>query len=260
MRDRDLISLGIEAARVEVRGGDCSQLLADGLHHIFGIGVAVGRWPLSMPNMGGMASAGVPSVSSAEFRDVVRYVPRNPSVDRARLVDTTPFRVSDTVVLTEFWKTDVWWYHHGFRGGIYPAGFSLGIHGGIAGMVGLHRADRDFTGEELAMLDLLREPLQSALRFRAELDGAIRAMASVESTDPTDDRPLTPRERDVLALLTTGRTNAMIGGLLGITERTVRKHLTNIYAKLEVPGRTAAAVRYRNATDARATSPSAGGG
>jgi DNA-binding CsgD family transcriptional regulator len=71
----------------------------------------------------------------------------------------------------------------------------------------------------------------------------------VERTDSVDDTRLTPRERDVLALVATGRTNVMIGNLLGITERTVRKHLTNTFAKLDVSGRTAAAVWYRSTSD-----------
>ena len=46
---------------------------------------------------------------------------------------------------------------------------------------------------------------------------------------------LTPREREVLALMAEGRSNAAIGASLVITERAVEKHVTNILAKLDLP-------------------------
>jgi DNA-binding NarL/FixJ family response regulator len=46
---------------------------------------------------------------------------------------------------------------------------------------------------------------------------------------------LTARERDVLALMAEGRSNAAIAGLLAVTERAVEKHIGNIFAKLGLP-------------------------
>ena len=46
---------------------------------------------------------------------------------------------------------------------------------------------------------------------------------------------LTPREREVLALMAEGRSNAAIAGRLFVTERAVGKHTTNIFAKLGLP-------------------------
>lgn len=53
---------------------------------------------------------------------------------------------------------------------------------------------------------------------------------------------LTQRESEVLACLAEGQTNKAIAARLGISPRTVQKHLQRIYAKLNVEGRTAAAV------------------
>jgi DNA-binding NarL/FixJ family response regulator len=53
---------------------------------------------------------------------------------------------------------------------------------------------------------------------------------------------LTPREVDVLRLLAQGLTNAEIAGQLYISEGTVRNHVSLILSKLDVPGRTQAAV------------------
>lgn len=53
---------------------------------------------------------------------------------------------------------------------------------------------------------------------------------------------LTSRERQVLELVVAGRTNQEIGGELGITEKTVEKHLSSIFSKLHVESRVEAAV------------------
>jgi DNA-binding CsgD family transcriptional regulator len=48
---------------------------------------------------------------------------------------------------------------------------------------------------------------------------------------------LTPAERDVVGLVAQGRTNAEIGQRLFISVNTVKKHLSRVYAKLDVDGR-----------------------
>ncbi|HRV96354.1 MAG TPA: response regulator transcription factor [Anaerolineae bacterium] len=53
---------------------------------------------------------------------------------------------------------------------------------------------------------------------------------------------LTPREMEVLALVVEGKTNQEIGLALGISEKTVEKHLVNVFAKLDVSSRVEAAV------------------
>jgi DNA-binding CsgD family transcriptional regulator/tetratricopeptide (TPR) repeat protein len=51
---------------------------------------------------------------------------------------------------------------------------------------------------------------------------------------------LTPRELQVLRLVATGETNKAIAGRLSLSEKTVDRHVSNIFAKLDVPSRTAA--------------------
>ena len=51
---------------------------------------------------------------------------------------------------------------------------------------------------------------------------------------------LTPREREVLAVLASGRSNREIAGELGMTAKTVMHHTVAIYRKLDVRGRAGA--------------------
>lgn len=62
-----------------------------------------------------------------------------------------------------------------------------------------------------------------------------------ESHPPTlENCSLTPRESDVLAWLAKGKTNRDIAEILGMSPRTVNKHLEHIYVKLGVETRSAA--------------------
>ena len=62
-------------------------------------------------------------------------------------------------------------------------------------------------------------------------------VATLLSPQPREDTlgELTPREREVLALMAEGRTNAAIGKRLWLTERTVETHVRSILGKLGLP-------------------------
>jgi DNA-binding NarL/FixJ family response regulator len=55
-------------------------------------------------------------------------------------------------------------------------------------------------------------------------------MGRSRDNDPLDE--LTPREREVLALMAEGRSNGAIAEQLVVTERAVEKHVTSIFGKL----------------------------
>lgn len=67
-------------------------------------------------------------------------------------------------------------------------------------------------------------------------------LSQILVNDPGSGKDLTPRELDVLRLVVDGKTNAEIGMGLGISEKTVEKHLDSIFRKLGVVSRVEAAV------------------
>lgn len=92
---------------------------------------------------------------------------------------------------------------------------------------------RDFTERDRLVLDLLYPHLQ-------RIDQTFASQRQL-----TADVPLTRREREILAWVERGNTNAQIAEALCIAPGTVKKHLDNVYAKLGVGTRTAAITRLR---------------
>jgi LuxR family maltose regulon positive regulatory protein len=64
------------------------------------------------------------------------------------------------------------------------------------------------------------------------------------ATEPLIE-PLSKREREVLGLIAAGLTNREIAAELYIAAGTVKRHLNNIYGKLQVHSRTQAVARAR---------------
>jgi DNA-binding CsgD family transcriptional regulator len=91
------------------------------------------------------------------------------------------------------------------------------------------RFERDFGERDRKVLDLLLPHLRQLLWAATRRPAAQGPAAE-----------LTSREREVVARVAEGRTNHEIGPLLGISPHTVRKHLENVYEKLDTHTRTGA--------------------
>ena len=86
-------------------------------------------------------------------------------------------------------------------------------------------------------------PLQPRHRWTVTMTAATTTEIFLGVPLAGEDRPttpLTPRESEVLLKLTSGRTARAIARELGVSERTVRKHLEHVYAKLGVHDRLGA--------------------
>ncbi len=90
-------------------------------------------------------------------------------------------------------------------------------------------------GEYVTVGDARRAGIEAdVIVLPAGVDGAVQ---------PADAEPLTPRELDVLALLTEGHSNKAIASRLGISDQTVKFHVASIIGKLDASNRTDAVRR-----------------
>ena len=88
--------------------------------------------------------------------------------------------------------------------------------------------------DRVASLDTLVEALRTIVAGGTVLDPEVVAQLLVaRRTDPL--AALTPREREVLALMAEGRSNAAIAGQLVVSAGAVEKHVSNIFAKINLP-------------------------
>jgi DNA-binding NarL/FixJ family response regulator len=93
---------------------------------------------------------------------------------------------------------------------------------------------KERVGEVRSFLDAVKRVAEGGTALDREVVAEL-----VRSRDPAgDDRTLatlTLREREVLALMAEGRTNAAIARALVVTPGAVEKHVSNIFAKLDLP-------------------------
>src|SRR4051812_49098472 len=83
--------------------------------------------------------------------------------------------------------------------------------------------------------------------FGAKVADRVLARFAAPATKAPVLPQLTDRERQVLAMLATGHTTSDIAARLVMSPKTVRNHLSNIFAKLHVVDRTQAILRAREA-------------
>lgn len=137
----------------------------------------------------------------------------------------------------------------------------LQVHPDVAVVVLTSLGDREKVLEALdagAVGYLLKqadpEEILQALRVTAAggapLDPrAARVLLETRQRTSTGGAGLTEREHEVLTLVSRGLANKQIALRLGITERTVKAHLTNVFQRIGVTDRTQAALWARDNLD-----------
>ena len=127
---------------------------------------------------------------------------------------------------------------------------------------GMNLGADDYLTKPVQREDLLAA-IQSRLDRRrvqnAEVESAISAGGGFHpdfsSPKPLESLGLTEREAEVLLWVAQGKSNGDIAILLGMAEKTVKKHMGNIFEKLGLEGRNAATVRALEALSQRRASP-----
>ena len=252
-----------DLAVAAARGDPLLPLLAD-VMAVLRADAGVGLTRLNLGDVGIDVSADVHGsrpVTAEMARLAAEVADQHPAILTLSTAHAT--RVSDLVSIRDFWHTDVYERMHGHADGRYP--IAVMLHQSPTGVtfLGAHRTHTDFRPDDIDLIEQIQRPLVAALTFRAALE-ATTAVLRTEHPEPTngsiapallpaaalsaDYRP-TQREAEVLTLAAAGWTNVRIARRLGITERTVRKHLSSVYEQSGRRGRAAAAAWWAELRD-----------
>jgi DNA-binding NarL/FixJ family response regulator len=93
---------------------------------------------------------------------------------------------------------------------------------------------KERVGEVRAFLDAVRRVADGGTALDREVVAELVGRAGPSGQDAALET-LTPREREVLELMAEGHTNAAIARTLVVTLGAVEKHISNIFAKLDLP-------------------------
>jgi DNA-binding NarL/FixJ family response regulator len=93
-------------------------------------------------------------------------------------------------------------------------------------------------------IEALRRALFGVLRgepaYSRDITGSWLRARRTAALTASRDTGLTPRQRQIVALIARGATDKEIAAVLGIATATAQKHVTNILERLQVPNRAAA--------------------
>jgi DNA-binding CsgD family transcriptional regulator len=172
-----------------------------------------------------------------------RYAHQNPLIDLyARTRNGRPMRFSDLITHEQLHALELYQLVYKRLGVEHQIAFTLPhTRDRILG-VALSRGDRDFSDDERDLLERARPFLIQAYR------NSIRYTSVVREPDQRAlpltgllELGLTERQAEVLRLVATGASERDVAGCLGISVRTVQKHLERCYRTLDVDSRSRAA-------------------
>lgn len=206
-------------------------------------------WPPSRPTL----------ATIERYSRVADQHPLRPAIaERMRTgrLDAPPVRISDVLSPREWRRSPV-------RTEAMPdiadqMCLPLAASGSAVHVVGLARTGGTFTVRQRDMLGGSRRHLAAALRRARRRDRPALQIAPSLAWVTAADAPGVPdgvadgvelptlsrREREVLALVATGSTDAQVARQLQLSPATVSRHLHRIYRRLQVPNRTAAVQRW----------------
>jgi DNA-binding CsgD family transcriptional regulator len=185
------------------------------------------------------------AISKREIEAFDRHFHSHPLVRaHGRNPAAVTHRISDLVAPADFRRTALFNDYYRPVGVEHAMAVPIHVRRNVLVSFVVNRSGRDFSDRDRACLESIRPHLGNLYRLTREIEGP-RAAWGVPSAEPrsASGPPLTGREREVLHWLGGGKTDRDIAAILGISPRTVHKHLQRIYEKLGVETRTAAVVR-----------------
>jgi DNA-binding NarL/FixJ family response regulator len=183
-----------------------------------------------------------PPLTPHEDAEWLRLLPTHPFAVSLATQRPGTARLTDHMSIRELERLQIWDVLLRPRGHRYQVAATLTQGPSSFSLVSLWREDRDFDDAECALVEVVRRALAAALELHAALVDLERL-----GGPPEEREVLSPRQAQVCALVARGLTNAQVAVRLGITERTVRKHVEDIFARSGCGNRTAVAVWWRSA-------------
>lgn len=188
-----------------------------------------------------------PPEVAAPFAELVHT---NPLVERLRRTqDGRAYRFSDVVTREELHGTALYQRVYRALGVEYQIAITLPSRPGHLLGIALSRGRRDYSDDERDLLNRARPYLIQAYR-NVQAFGDLRAAAARHDpaavVERLQEEGLTPREAEVVRLVALGHANHAAAAALGVSVRTVHKHLERAFRKLAVSSRSEAAAHVWN--------------
>ncbi|GLY20975.1 helix-turn-helix transcriptional regulator [Micromonospora sp. NBRC 101691] len=243
MNEAGLLRHALKAAHAIVNNAPFVDELAAGLLQSVGadcVCIDICRsWRTQTPSV---TMAGEPSALSAgEIDQWMTLSADDPYLGNLLATgDPRPYRTSDFMSFNRFRQTSIYrevFARYGMRHLLVMA---PRITDEDLVLIGLTRRLHDFSDREAHALHPVRDLIATALDYQAQTTAIQARVRASEPAAPPRRRTFTERETQVLALIATGHTNDQAARKLGISPRTVRKHLEGVFAKANVSSRAAA--------------------
>lgn len=201
------------------------------------------------PNPADFAAIVVPEPPPWLLERFPRYMHQNPIIRyMSETQDGRAYRISDFISDRELRALDLYREVYGPLGNTnYQIAFTLPHTPGRILGIALSRGAVDYGDDERDLLNRARPALIQVFRNAIEHEAIRRELAGLRDgtglTGPLRVAGLTAREAEILRLVALGRSSRDIAAALGISDRTVGKHLERGFRKLGVATRSAAAAR-----------------
>lgn len=148
----------------------------------------------------------------------------------------------DTDIMEEAYRKKTEFYREFLRPNNIPygAGIVLRCEGRNIGILNYFRNDMlgDFSDKDMFILDVLKEHLSHMLYRLMEQEKKTVRDKTLNLASLAAFYSLSEREKEVLAYILDGKSNAEIGVLMSISLSTVKKHVYHIFSKVNVSTRT----------------------
>jgi DNA-binding CsgD family transcriptional regulator len=192
------------------------------------------------PGEGNVVAIARPELGEEWLKIFAPLVRENPLVRRlAETRDGRAYRFSDVITRSELHSLRIYREFYARIGVEYQMAFTLPHSKDRILGVALSRRTHDFSDAERDFVNRARPFLIQAYRNAVQFQ-RVRSANGHAVLASLQERGLTSREAEVIRLIALGRSNRDSAAALGISERTVGKHLERAFKKLDVSNRSAA--------------------